>query len=380
MALIPRIRRRLFGSGVARNVAGEGGDRRALLVYTVVAFRPDERAERHENAPQQRELARALAEHGYSVDAIDHKEHRMNLLQDDYDLVVDVHPVRHPVYADRLTPDAVRIAYITGSDPAWANAQEQHRLTNLERRRDVRLKPRRQAQPFDGDTLRTFDAVLMFGSRATRSTYEHYGLKNVHLMPNAIMDELKPTEAHLRDSSRFLHIGSAGQVHKGLDLLLEIFRDEPDLELFVYGAYERERDFVRAYHRELFDLPNVHAGGFADLRSDAFRQVQSRCGAFVLPSCAEGQSGTAVLAMGYGVPCIVSRQCGFDEPALTTLEDDAFDTLRRAVRTAADRNAESIRAESEAVRAAFDAGFRAEHYAAAIRSALDDLLSRKTRA
>ncbi len=338
------------------------------MLYTVRAF-TDPGPGRHQNVAQQRALAQALAELGHQVDVVDFDETRSGLLKEAYDLVVDLHPRRHPLYEGRLRPGARRIAYLTGPRPAFSDAAERERLADLERRRGVRLAPRRQVGPFDDGVLADYDAFFYFGGPTTLSTFHPIRLPAAFALPNHGYD-VEPTDAGRRDPRRFLFLGSVGQVHKGLDLLLECFVAEPDLTLEVCTDLGAERDFVRAYRRELRATANIHTHGFVDVRSSRFRDLQAACGAMILPSCAEGQSGTVTVSMGYGLPCVVSRWCGFDEPELDVLPDCRPETLRGRVRALAGISPEALHRRAAETLALFRRRYRPEHYVAAVRDAL----------
>lgn len=380
MRLAARIRAKLFGRGLKRAVAGAGHDRHALLLYTVAAFDSDVDPTRHQNIPQQREIAAALGERGYEVDVADYDETRAGLLPHAYDLVIDLHPRRDPVYARHLAAGAVRIAYITGSDPAFANRAERERSAALQRRRGVQLKARRQTPPFEPDVLGAYDAMFLIGGSATRETYAAYPLRAVHTLPNSAFDAIVATDPATRDPKRFLFLASAGQVHKGLDLLLDVFRERPHLTLEVVSGFRAEPDFARAFHRELFETPNIRARGMLPVTGEAFRDLQARCGAMLMPSCAEGQCGTVTIALAWGLPCIVSRACGFDDPEIATLPDCEPATIGAAVERAAARPPDAVAAASAAARRTYETRYRPAHYAAALRAALDDVLKAKAEA
>jgi glycosyltransferase involved in cell wall biosynthesis len=369
-----RLRRRLLAPGIARAVAGRGAPRRALLLYTVRPFRGRALAALHQNAGQQRELARALAELGYEVDVVDFDEGRRGLLRPDYDLVVDLHPVEHPLYEGRLRPGARRIAYLTGRDPAFCVAAERARLDDLERRRGVRLQPRRRPAPFPPGALEACDAFFYFGDSATLATFAAHRLPPAHRLVNNGYDDVEPTDPARREPRRFLFLGGTGQVHKGLDLLLEVFAAEPDLELVVCSPFRAEGDFARAYRRELRGTPSIRAVGQVEVRSPRFRELQAGCGAMILPSCSEGQAGSVTAALSYGLPCVVSAACGFEEPEVEVLPDCTLETLRRTVRERAARPPERLAADAAASLDLLRRSYRPAHYAAALRAALQRTL------
>jgi hypothetical protein len=368
-ALLWKLRRRLPGAGIARAVAGAGAPRHALLMYSVRAFRDLSPRATHQNIFQQRELARALAELGHEVDVVDFDERRRGLLRHDYDLVVDLHLVEHPLYEGRLRTGAKRIAYITGNNPEFSNAAERERLADLERRRGERLAPRRQCPPFPRE-LERFDAFFYFGNDASLATYSGYRLPPAHRLFNGGYDDVQPTDPARRDPRRFLFLGGTGQVHKGLDLLLELFAGEPGLELVVCSPFRAERDFTRAYHRELFRTPNIRPVGFADVKSAAFRDLQAGCGTMVLPSCSEVQSSNVTVALSFGLPCVVSDACGFDEPEILVLPDCRPDTLRRVVHELAAQSPEQLAERAADSLALLRRTYLPAHYAAAVRAAL----------
>src|SRR5207247_2455643 len=56
----------------------------------------------------------------------------------------------------------------------------------------------------------------------------------------------------------YLWFGSGGFVRKGLDLVLDAFVEMPEYHLTVCGPIQQERQFEAAYHKELYETPNIH--------------------------------------------------------------------------------------------------------------------------
>ena len=110
----------------------------------------------------------------------------------------------------------------------------------------------------------------------------------------------------------FLWFGSGGLLHKGLDRVLEVFASLPEFQLTVLGPIEREPEFERAFHRELYQTPNIHTHGWIDVASPEFLAVARRHLALVYPSCSEGQNGGAVTCMHAGLIPVLSRESGVD--------------------------------------------------------------------
>jgi glycosyltransferase involved in cell wall biosynthesis len=372
-AALWKARAKIFGPGIARNVEQTNFDRWCLLMVRVAPFRMPSMPATHQNEWQVREMARALSGNGFNVDVVDFNERRP-LLHRDYDLVIDLHPRSNPIYADRLAPGARRISYMTGSNPTFSNAAERARLAGVRERRGVTLRPRRQATPFPVPLFESFDSMVTFAGKAALSTYSEFRLPPVHHIVNGGYDDVSPTDPDLRDPRRFLFLASVGQVHKGLDLLLEIFAGERDLTLVVCSMFAREPDFTRAYEKELYRTPNVRAAGFKDIKSAEFRELQAGCGAMILPSCSEAQCGSVTVAMSFGIPCIVSRECDYDEPEIETLRDCSLETIRDTVQEWAALPRPLLRERSERSLELMRRKYTPGDYARTIREALGRIL------
>lgn len=374
MSLLWRLRKHLLGTGIVRDPLSTGYARRALLLYTVYPFRVRGSGSPHQNVWQVGEIVRALAELRFAADVVEYDERRQDLLRPPYHLVIDLHPRETALYDGCLTAGARTIAYIGGNDPNFSNAAERERLADLESRRGVRLAPRRQVPPFPRVRLEAFDALFHFGGGSTLATFRGYQLPPLHRLPNNGC-EAEPTDPARRDPRRFLFLGGTGQVHKGLDLLLERFAAESDLELWVCSPFAAERDFARAYQPELRRRPNIRAVGFVDVRSGKFRDLQSRCGTMILPSCSEAESGSVTAALAYGLPCAVGPNCGFDDPEVDVLPDCCPGTIERFVRDRAAESPANLERRARESLALARRRLRPADYAEALRRALHAVLA-----
>src|SRR5512143_1403398 len=168
--LLWKVRARLLGPGLLRNATGASHRRRALLLHRVAFFRDWADSRSHQQIGQAHELARALDEFGYVVDVAEWSERRP-VLDAAYDLVIDLHPAERALYDGHLAPDAVRLQWLTGSNPEYSNAVERARLEELRARRGVTLAPRRQVPPFDRPRFESFDGILAFAGPAALRTF-----------------------------------------------------------------------------------------------------------------------------------------------------------------------------------------------------------------
>lgn len=316
------------------------------------------------------EMATAFLERGFVVDVIRYTNQSF-MPRKRYDFLIDARWNMERL-ADQLGPGCFKIMHLDTSHLIFQDTAELNRLLDLYRRRGVALQPRRLEAPNHG--LETADCATLLGNDFTLRTYAP-AHKPIHLLP-VTPSPLHPS-ARVRDveSSRrnFLWFNSMGMVHKGLDLTLEAFVAMPDLTLTVCGMVDDEPDFVEAYRRELFETPNIRTLGWVDVSSFAFREIADTSIGFILPSCSEGQSGSAITCIQAGLIPILTRECGVDVDdefgiVLTTC---GIDEIKAAVRRVAGLPAETLRRMSEAGMAFVSANHTRERFARVYRGIVD---------
>lgn len=263
----------------------------------------------HTNYWESFTMARAFVERGFEVDCISWTNHSFVPLRP-YDVLVDVR-----LNLERLAPlvgeRAVKVFHVDTCHHAFHNRAQMERLERLRRDRGIELAPQKLMPENRG--IETADRATILGNELTRSTYDFAGkpMYRVPLSNSFVYDwpEGKDFEAVRR---RFLWLGSTGLVHKGLDLVLEAFAGMPEMELVVCGPVRREREFERAFWRELYETPNIHTEGWVDVAGDRFLEIARSCLGVVYPSCAEGGGGSVISAMHAGLVPVVTRTASVD--------------------------------------------------------------------
>ncbi len=326
------------------NVNKTNYDKHCLLAYITTPF--TRIAETHQNQWQVTELARIIGEMGYNVDVIDFRSVKEKAPRK-YDLLVDIQPLAGRPRLKWLKADAKKIVYLTGSESRWANAEEEKRRERVKATRHVTIPPEREAAPLD-KAVESFDASFMIGNAYNWQTYQRAPEKMppVYYIPNGGSVPVHPG-GDRRSLHKFLFFASSGQVHKGLDLLLEVFANYcTDCELFVCSSYLKEKVFCKAYEQELFHTPNIHPIGFVDIQGQQFAEITAACGYVIIPSCSEGQIGSVLYPMARGCVPILSRACGYDEDEAIHLPDCNLDTIARYVKKYAEKDADWLAEKS----------------------------------
>ena len=270
-------------------------DQNVLLSYITHPFqiKPDDQSfYSHTNTWECLQIAKTWLNYGYNVDIIDW-DNSTFLPKKDYSVFIDIHSNMERI-APILGKNCKKILHITGAHWRFQNDAENKRLLALKERTGITLKPRRQVAPSLG--IEYADCATILGNAFTLGTFAYSG-KPLNPIPL---------------STTILWLGSSGMVHKGLDLVLEAFRDLPDYNLTICGPVNRESDFNDAYYKELYQLSNIKTIGFIDIRSDQFRKIIENSNALIYPSCSEGQAGSVITCLHAGLIPIISHESGVD--------------------------------------------------------------------
>lgn len=283
-----------------------------LISYTIFPFIMSERmlkSTSHSNIYEAKEIVRIFTEEGFDVDYI-HYENVKFHPKKDYVAIIDIYN-----NLERLIPflnkDCLKIAHITASHWKFQNDAEFDRLRRIKERTGIELQPRRISEEHKGIDL--CDFATMLGNEYTISTYAYAG-KEIYKLPlsHTTLYEINPNKNYEKVKKNFLWIGGVGLAHKGLDLVLEAFRQLPQYTLYVCGDINGEQDFKELYYDDLYSSPNVKTIGWIDTASDKFLKVIDDCVSLIYPSCAEGCAGSVVNSMHAGLIPIISKESGVD--------------------------------------------------------------------
>ena len=337
----------------------------------------------HSNKWESREIARLLASEGYDVDVIEWTDSQF-VPQREYSVVIDIHK-----NLERLSPylgsRCVKIMHLTGSYPRYHNAAELRRLSDLKTRRGVSLQPRRLVTDDESmvHAIHLSDACTLIGNSHTLSTFPQDTRQKIQPVPVSSSPAIKSktTSQFAPPAREFLWFFGSGAVHKGLDLVLDVFADEPEWILHVVGNIESESDFVAAYRRELTMQPNIHYHGYLLPDSKEFGDIVSKCFSFIAASCSEGISPAAATCMQIGLLPIISLDTGIDLPEACgeRLRDCMHQEIRDAVIRSLSLSDEQLRAQIARCQSFALNEYSRERFSERMQSALRQILRTNAR-
>ena len=330
------------------NVNGTDYQKRCLLVYIIQPFTAKFISDAHQNQWQTIEMARVIGTFGYNVDVIDYGlDNAPAKIKHKYDLIVGLIPREIDFWNGHMNTGCLLVSFMTGMNPAVTQANERQRILELEQRRGCRLKPRLQGNVMTRD-IEDFNAVWFIGNSYNYHSYDTFKMPPVsYIKNNGYSFDWVKTDI-VRNKHNFIFFASRAQVHKGLDLLLDIFgRDGFPYNLYICSSFMLEKDFCKEYHQELYNRPNIFPIGYININSDKFRELTEKCAYNLMPSCAEGCAGSVLTMMSAGVIPIASDVCGFEDDEVIMLPDCRIETLERYIMEYAQKPDAWIRERSE---------------------------------
>jgi glycosyltransferase involved in cell wall biosynthesis len=276
------------------------------------------------------QIARTFVDLGYSVDVIDSHNHIFQPKKP-YALFVG-HRINFDRVAGLLNHDCIKIAHLDTAHWIYNNYATYQRKFELQQRRGITIKgsDRIVEQTL---ALEHADYVTVCGNDFNVSTLRYSG-KPIYKLPQtppAVYPWPEDKEFSVCRAN-FLWFGSHAFVHKGLDLVLEAFAEMPDCHLYVYGPLKKEEEFIEAYHKELYQTPNIHAVGWVDVESPEFTLMAKKCLGIVYPSCSEAGGANVIVCMHAGLIPLVSYESSVDvEDFGVMFKENTVHTIKSAV-------------------------------------------------
>jgi glycosyltransferase involved in cell wall biosynthesis len=283
-------------------------------------------------------IIRLFRQYGYTVDCIHYTDNQF-VPEETYDVIFAINGdlLRLAAYAPGR--HSIKIFHPCSSSVAYQNAAEMDRIHGLEkRRRGALYMPKRQEayERIENKVLEIADYCVLTGSTKTLDTYPsefHHKITTITVSASPL-SFIKNKNDFVPPQKEFLWFFGRGAVHKGLDLLLEVFAKNEQWVLNIVGLVKREPDFMRIYHRELNEQPNIRLHGYLNPSSTAFIEIAKRSFCFIAPSCSESISTACATMMQLGLYPLVSTDTGIELPdgCGMYLDPCTLDTIEAKVR------------------------------------------------
>jgi hypothetical protein len=353
-------------------------NKKALLSFLVEPIAQELHGQRHSafsNAGLGTAIPRVLNQMGYRTDIINWDDRDFNP-SDQYDLVVVHGAKNYESLKLKLVGDPTIIYFSTGSYWKFHNQQEQKRFDYFWRRHNIRLPLDRFISEPEEQANHEADGIICLGNALCKDTYA--GFSNVQNLNIASIPI--PDRGGERDWSKvnktFLFFSGGGNVHKGLDLLLDAVAGS-DLQLRIGTKLDPE--FEEFYREQLYESDNIQYLGFVPVGSPEFYQAVQEAGFVVLPSCSEGSPGSVVDCMQQGLIPVVTPDAHIDADEFGFVFGEAtVDSVRQTLEMAAGQPVERLKTLSRAAKRSAARDYTVRGFDEALNSAIASILSARS--
>lgn len=287
-----------------KNVFKTNFTKNVLLVYITPAF--DKKVSySHSNLWECKIAGEIFNNLGYNVDVINYNAHKTPDIEK-YSVVYGMGETYEKLFLKKRN-NQLFINYATGCNPIWSNIETTKKIRSFYNK-SGHIFPESSRLIHHTQHLQILlsDKVIVLGNDFVKNTYltfddeaKRYDNLNAFYFD---FHNISPEEKDVSQCKKnFLWFGSAGALHKGLDICLDYFRDKTDLNLHICGLNtQSEKRFVDFYHKEIYDAPNIHYHGFLKLDSNALKEILLKCGYVVFPSISEGGAVALLNVIGNG--------------------------------------------------------------------------------
>lgn len=263
----------------------------------------------HTHYWETRQMVNTFLELGYAVDLISYRNTSFRP-QQAYNIFVGAR-TNFDRLAALLNESCKKVVHLDTAHWITNNHNAYSRLSDLCRRRKVAIK--------DGVRLiehnlaiENADLGTILGNDFTIDSYAYAG-KPIHRIPISSPVTFEWSKRDIESvRNNYMWFGSSGFVHKGLDLVLELFAGLPNHQLYVCGPLAREQAFIAEFHNELYETGNIHPVGWVDVNDLRFKQILDSCLGIIYPSCAEGGGGSVICCMQGGLIPVASYESSVD--------------------------------------------------------------------
>jgi len=306
-------------------ISKKGKNRKRALVfhrtYPFLWSSNDIRFNEHSVAWETREIVNLLLDRSYNVDILSNwfQGNRGFIINDKYDLFFEALDINASLtrYYPYLENKTKKIVHLLSSYPPFEAEAEMIRIRELEKRRGFCTPKRTQMinKEICDLTLALADNCVLIGNEITLGTYPAEFREKIDLITvSASNSIIKNKDEFYPSSKEFLFYSGPGAVHKGLDLVLEVFIKRKDLKLNVVGPTINETDFMRLFQNDLSVSKNIKFYGTLNPKGKAFEEIVKKSFCFIAPSCSEGISTAVLTCMRVGLFPIISKNTGVTLP------------------------------------------------------------------
>jgi len=254
---------------------------------------------------------------GYNIDVIDYMSKR-EIVYDNYSIVYGFGYPLENVFYSICAKKIKKIYYSTEACPFYSNKVGGLKIMKFyQEKGEIIPTSARLRSHFWTLQIIMPDLNIALGNNFTANTYlEINHNMNIKMLPIFYYDcyEIDLSRKNFKEAKKhFIWFGSSGLLHKGLDILIDIFSARDDLFLHICGASKGEKQFFDYYQAIIERSHNIIDHGFVDIDSSDFKKLMDLCAFVLFPSVSEsGCAGVVSVMANGGLIPIISKASGLD--------------------------------------------------------------------
>lgn len=324
-------------------------------------------ANAHTNLQEMMQMVRVLIDMDFCIDvcACNNADAALEMPSDYYDYIIGFGDMFR--LARQRNPKAYTIMYMTENPYSVSKAGEQQRIDYFYERTGKKISFARTGKFYLEKDELLADAIICLGEK---QYFKNAIVKRVY--PSAFKNsKYAENICKNRKSTNFFVFGVKGFVHKGNDLLIEVFRNHSDWKLYMCG-----REIEEECKKLGLELPdNIVDCGFIDVESDRFLELVEICPFVLLPSCSEGMSTSLLTCMRHGQIPVTMRGTGMDELAeyCEYFEDYQVSTIDRKLKELVLMDARKLEQYSDSIYQYANEVFTLSSYTERLRKCFEEL-------
>lgn len=367
------IQRNLFLRNIGKR--NDCNQPKVLICYlTEPLFESEDKSVEHPKNFQMMQLLTYFIDKSYCVDICNYVNG--DIFRDatlSYDVIIGQGP-SYDIAINQLH-HRCSILFLTENNPELVNLNYNERIKYFQERHPFLnyKKSIKRTGVFNISSIQDSNAILAINSRYSAESLKRYCDNVYPITVNSIGNShmIENNSAIVRNKRNFVWLGSVGFIHKGLDILLDVFRALPEYTLNVYGVPKSEMGLWNKLKSK-----NTHLHPYIDVTSERFIEEVVKQNTFVISlSCSEGiQTGIAT-CMRCGLIPIVTKDCGYDEhESIIILKDYHVEYIIKELRKIAALDDYILREKSYLAQSFSNYKYTNEQFLIELHSALNNIL------
>ncbi len=260
----------------------------------------------HTNRAELFAIISALIELDYCIDVVLHGDvwgFEKVLKNRDYDVIFGLGNVFRR--AVEVFPNAYNIIYMTENPYYISYKREMERIQYFKQRHGVEYPIYRTGMFFKDGEENKADAIICLGDE---KPFLERSLKTERLFPTAFIPNNK-MDYSKRKKNTFVVFGTDGMIHKGVDIVFEVFERHPEWELYLCG-HDVTKGLKELGYKHI--PSNIQDKGYLVPKTEEFNKVMEEASYVILISCSEATATGVLTCMAHGMIPIVTKGNGFE--------------------------------------------------------------------